>query len=85
MNFNESRDLQILREVSIKQNLANIRSDIQKMAVGLVMVEILDKTTQAMDNSEILFRLIQKSLLTLDMQVLLHSSYFGEYQQIQYA
>jgi len=70
MNFNESRDLQILREVSIKQNLANIRSNIQKMAVGLVMVEILDKTTQAMDISEILFRLIQKSLLTLDSQEL---------------
>ena len=34
------------------------------------LVEILDKTTQSMDKSEILFRLIQKSLLTLESQEL---------------
>ena len=66
INLNESRDLQILREISIKQNLSHIRSNIQKLAIGLVMVEILDKTTQANDQSEILYRLIQKSLITLD-------------------
>jgi DNA repair protein RecO (recombination protein O) len=66
INLNESRDLQILREISIKQNLPHIRSNIQKLAIGLVMVEILDKTTQPNDQSEILFRLIKKSLITLD-------------------
>jgi len=65
INFNESRDLQILREISINQNLSQIRSNIQKLAIGLVMVEILDKTTQSNDQSEILFRLIKKSLITL--------------------
>ena len=44
MNFKESKELQILQEISIVQNLSTIRNDIQKLAIGLVMVEILDKT-----------------------------------------
>ena len=40
--------------------------NIKKIAIGLVMIEILDKTTEIMDKSEILYRLIQKSLIALN-------------------
>jgi len=66
MNFKESKELQILQEISIVQNLSTIRNDIQKLAIGLVMVEILDKTTHNLDPSQILYRLIEKSLLVLN-------------------
>lgn len=66
MNFKDSKDIQTLREISILHNLSSIRNTIQKMAVGLVMVEILDKTTHNLDPSKILYRLIEKSLRSLD-------------------
>ena len=66
MNFNESKDLQILREISIHQNLSTIRANIKKMAIGLVMVEILDKTTHQFDPAPILYRLIESSISELN-------------------
>ena len=67
MNFNESKDLQILREISINQNLSRIRANIKKMAIGLVMVEILDKTTHQYDPAPILYRLIESSISELNI------------------
>ena len=49
MNFNESKDLQVMRDISIQHNLSTIRTNIKKMATGLVIVEILDKTSHQLD------------------------------------
>ena len=66
LHYNKTRDIQVLKEVALVKSLENIRSNIKKIAIGLVMIEILDKTTEILDKSEVLYRLIQKSLIALN-------------------
>ncbi|MAJ45078.1 MAG: DNA repair protein RecO [Candidatus Marinimicrobia bacterium] len=66
MNFNESKDLQVMRDISIQHNLSTIRTNIKKMATGLVIVEILDKTSHQLDPSPILYRLVKSSISQLN-------------------
>ena len=66
MNFNESKDLHTLHEISIKYNLSKIRTNIKTMALGLVMIEILDKTSHQSDPAPILYRLLESSIIKLN-------------------
>tara|TARA_B100000941_G_C28505938_1_gene557303 strand:- start:1465 stop:2208 length:744 start_codon:yes stop_codon:yes gene_type:complete len=65
INYKESKSLQILKEVSINKGFLEIRKNLSKIAFGLTMLEILDKTTRQLDPSPILYRLIYSSLYEL--------------------
>ena len=66
VNYNDTKDLQLLRELSLISPLTKIRSDYKRLTTGLAMVDMIDKTMQPKDASTILFRLLNHSLKELN-------------------
>lgn len=66
VNYNDSKDLQILRDLSLVTALTKIRNDYKRLTAGLAMVDMIDKTMQPKDASTILFRLLNHSLEELN-------------------
>jgi len=64
--YKESRNLQLLSKCDIIQHYESIRSDLQKLAVGLSIAEILINLIMEEEPNEPLFNLVKLSLDSLE-------------------
>ena len=63
--WKENREIQILKEASLKLNTLDMRKNLEKLLTAISIVEIMDKTTQPLQASPILFRLLYRVLQQL--------------------
>ena len=62
----ESREIQILKNVSLNNSLNTVRSHLSKIILGQIIIESIDKTTPENNSMPILYRLIWRTLNKLD-------------------
>lgn len=62
----ESREVQTVGQCDIIKSFHHISSDLDKISVGLSLLEIVNAITHELEQNELLFNLLQECLLQLD-------------------